>query len=65
MTVLKVPDMHCENCVRRITEALTEEKLHFSVSLPDRTVSVEGGDAAVEKAIEAMDDLGFEAEKAD
>lgn len=64
MTVLTVPDMHCENCVRRITEALNAEKLSFTVSLADKTVSVEGDKAAVQKAVEVMDDLGFEASKA-
>lgn len=63
MTVLSVPDMHCENCVRRITEALNEEKLSFSVSLSDKTVSVEGDEAAIAKASQAMDDLGFESTK--
>ncbi len=65
MTVLNVPDMHCENCVRRITEALNEENLSFSVSLADKTVSVEGDEVAVQKATQAMDDLGFEAKKVD
>lgn len=65
MTVLNVPDMHCENCVRRITEALNGEKLSFSVSLADQTISIEGDGAAVQKAVEAMDDLGFDAKKAD
>lgn len=64
MTVLHVPDMHCENCVRRITEALNEETLSFSISLAEKTVSVEGDEAAVQKAVEAMDDLGFEAKRA-
>ena len=27
MTTLKVPDMHCEKCVARITKALTEAEL--------------------------------------
>lgn len=62
MTVLKVPDMHCEKCVSRITNALNGAKLTFTVSLADKTVTVEGGDADVEKARSELDDLGFTAE---
>lgn len=63
MTVLKVPDMHCENCVKRITKALTAAKLSFRVSLEDRTVTVEGNEKAVKTAVEALDDLGFDVEQ--
>lgn len=62
MTTLKVPDMHCEKCVARITNALNEAKLAFSVSLADKTVTVEGGAAELEKARSELDDLGFTAE---
>lgn len=61
MTILNVPDMHCTNCVARITKALTEAGLEFEVSLEDKTVSVGGGDIYVEKAREELLDLGFEA----
>lgn len=63
MTVLKVPDMHCEMCVKRITNALTEAKLNFSVSLEDKTVSIDGDESAVKKAVSELDDLGFSAER--
>ena len=63
MTVLKVPDMHCENCVKRITKALTDEKLSFTVSLKNQTVSIEGGEDAVNTAVSALDDIGFEAKQ--
>ncbi len=33
MKTISVPDMMCENCVRRITEALSNENLKFEVSL--------------------------------
>lgn len=61
MTTLQVPDMHCENCVRRITEALTREGLTFQVNLDQKTVRVDGDAQAVATAVEALDDLGFEA----
>lgn len=60
MTTLQVPDMHCENCVRRITEALTREGLTFQVNLDQKTVRVDGDAQAVAAAVEALDDLGFE-----
>jgi copper chaperone len=63
MTVLNVPDMHCEMCVKRITNALTAAKLNFTVSLKDKTVSIDGDESAVKTAVSELDDLGFEAEK--
>lgn len=57
--IISVPDMHCENCVRRITNALTEAKLDFSVSLPDKTVTVEGCDSCLAAALSELEDLGF------
>ncbi|WP_434311273.1 heavy-metal-associated domain-containing protein [Hominifimenecus sp. rT4P-3] len=62
MTVLNVPGMHCEKCVERITKAMTEEGLTFSVNLAEKTVSVDGCENCVAKAKEVLDDLGFEAE---
>ena len=65
MTILNVPGMHCENCVNRINKALTEADLTFEVSLENRTVSIDGCDHCVATAIEELDDLGFEATKAE
>lgn len=59
MKTLKVPDMHCEKCVARITKALTDKGMDFTVSLESRTVSVE--DARVAAAVEVLDDIGFDA----
>jgi len=64
MTVLKVADMHCEKCVERITRILTEDGLDFSVSLADKTVTINGCEYCVKTAIEDLDDLGFEAVEA-
>ena len=63
MSILTVPDMHCENCVKRITNALNEAKLSFSVSLKDQTVTIEGDDSAVSRAVSALEDIGFEAKQ--
>lgn len=62
-TTLKVPDMHCEKCVERITNALNAAKLSFQVSLENKTVTVDGDEACVNLAIEELDDLGFDAAK--
>lgn len=42
MTTIKVPDMMCENCVKRITNALTAAELKFQVSLADKNVTIDG-----------------------
>ena len=63
MTTLKVPEMHCNNCVKRITNALNAAELKFTVSLEDQTVTIDGCDHCVAKAISELDDLGFSAQK--
>jgi len=62
MTTLKVPEMHCNMCVTRITKAMTAAGLKFAVDLPSKTVSVEGGDQEIAQTREILDDLGFSAE---
>ena len=64
MTILNVPDMHCEKCVERITKALTAADLKFEVSLEKKTVTIDGCEHCVKTAIEELDDLGFEATEA-
>ena len=59
MTTLKVPDMHCEKCVARITDALNEAKIDFTIDLATKTVCVDS--EKVEAASSELDDLGFEA----
>lgn len=60
-TILDVPDMHCEMCVKRITDSLTKANLKFSVSLADKTVTIDGAAGDVSTAITELDDLGFPA----
>lgn len=60
MTTLNVPDMHCEHCVARINKALTAAGLNFSVSLENKTVTIDGCENCVTKAKEELMDLGFE-----
>lgn len=59
MKTIQVPDMMCENCVRRITQALTDAELHFTVSLADKTVTIDGCDHCVSTAVTELEDLGF------
>ncbi len=60
MKVLSV-DMHCEMCVKRVTKALNEQNLDFSVCLADKTVTINGPEEDVQKAVNALDAIGFEA----
>lgn len=61
MIVLDVPEIHCNRCVERITRALEEDKLAFSVSLADKTVTIDGCPSCADTAIGTLDDLGFAA----
>ena len=56
---ISVPDMHCENCVKRINNALNEAKLNFSVSLEEKTVTVSGCEHCLATAVTELEDLGF------
>ena len=62
MKTIFVPEMMCQNCVRRITEALAEAKLSFTVDLDTKTVSIDGCENCVATAVSELDDLGFSAE---
>lgn len=59
MTTISVPDMMCENCVKRITTALTAAQLTFTVSLAEKTVAVDGCGNCVKTAVSELEDLGF------
>ena len=51
MTTIKVPDMMCENCVKRITNALTAAELTFRVDLAAKNVSIDGCENCVKTAV--------------
>ncbi len=59
MKTLNVPDMHCEKCVARISNALNEANIPFEIDLASQTVQVAEGNVAT--AVSEMDDLGFTA----
>ena len=59
MPTILVPDMMCENCVKRITNALTEAELKFTVHLESKSVSIDGCEHCMKTAMEELEDLGF------
>lgn len=59
MTTIKVPDMMCENCVKRITNALTAAELTFRVDLAAKNVTIDGCENCVKTAVSELEDLGF------
>jgi len=59
MTTIHVPDMMCENCVKRINNALTEAELKFTVSLESKSVTIDGCEHCLKTAVEELEDLGF------
>lgn len=61
MTTLKVEDMHCEKCVERINKVLDAAEIKHSVSLADKTVTIDGCEHCVKTAMEELDDIGFTA----
>ena len=57
--VISVPDMHCDACVKRITNALNAAELKFSVSLENKTVTIDGCEQGLATALREIEDLGF------
>lgn len=57
--IISVPDMMCENCVKRINNALKEQKIDFTVSLETKAVTVEGDENAAKQVASIIYDLGF------
>lgn len=62
MITIKVPDMMCENCVKRINNALTAAELKFTVSLDTKTVTIDGCQHCAATAVSELEDLGFSPE---
>jgi len=56
---ISVPDMHCENCVKRINNALNETGIKFTVELESKTVTVDGCEHCLKTALGELEDLGF------
>lgn len=64
MITLRVPDMMCSNCVRRITKALEAEGMKFTVSLGKKTVELDEGAEKVPAAVAALEAAGYKSEVA-
>ncbi len=60
---ISVGDMHCENCVKRINNALTEAGINFTVDLDSKTVTIDGCEHCLATAVAELEDLGFTLEK--
>ena len=56
---ISVPDMHCNKCVERIEKALSATGIKFSISLEEKTVTVDGCDHCLKTALNELEDLGF------
>ena len=63
MVTLKVPDMMCSNCVKRITKALDAEGMKFTVTLGSKTVALDEGAEKVPAAVAALKAAGYEAQQ--
>ena len=63
MVPLKVPDMMCSNCVKRITKALDAEGMKFTVTLGSKTVALDEGAEKVPAAVAALKAAGYEAQQ--
>ena len=63
MITLKVPDMMCGNCVKRITKALDAEGMKFTVTLGSKTVALDEGAEKVPAAVAALKAAGYEAQQ--
>ena len=60
---ISVPDMHCQNCVNRINNALEETGIKFQVDLNTKIVTVDGCEHCLATAMTELEDLGFTPEK--
>jgi len=61
MVEIKVPDMACGHCEKRINEALTKEGISCQVVLKEKKVLV--NEADFERAFNEIYDIGFSPEK--
>lgn len=59
---IQVNDIHCENCVKRIVNALNETGIKFEASLENKIVTVDGCEHCLKTAISELEDLGFSPE---
>lgn len=63
MTTLNIKEMSCNHCVQRIGALLDELGIKHTISLETKTVTIDGSEDVVAKAISELDDIGFTASK--
>lgn len=65
MNKLKVDGMHCQNCVKAVTEAVSAlpGAKGVEVSLEKGEVTWEAMGVGIDKVIEAIEDIGFDAQE--
>lgn len=65
MNKLKVDGMHCQNCVKAVTEAVSAlpSAKGVEVSLEKGEVTWEAMAVSIDKVIEAIEDIGFDAQE--
>lgn len=61
MTTLKIEEMSCNHCVKSIGDLLTGLSIQHTISLEDKTVTMEAKEAEVANAIAQLDDIGYTA----
>lgn len=61
MTKLNIEDMSCNHCVKRIGELLTELSIKHTISLDEKSVTIDGSQEEVNKAIAELDEIGYTA----
>jgi len=62
MTTLKVNNMSCEHCVKRISEALDSAKIKHEINLSNKTVKVEADKIELLEVFDILETLSYEAE---
>jgi len=62
MTTLKVNNMRCEHCVKRINEALDKANIKHKIDLSNKTVKVEADKLKLLEVFDILESIGYEAE---
>ncbi|MDD4083011.1 MAG: heavy-metal-associated domain-containing protein [Sphaerochaetaceae bacterium] len=62
MTTLKVKNMSCEHCVKRINEALDKAKIKHEIDLSNKSVKVEADKIRLLEVFDILEAIGYEAE---
>ncbi len=61
MTTLKIEDMSCNHCVKSIGDLLTGLSIKHTISLEDKTVTIDAKDDEVKNAITQLEEIGYTA----